>query len=46
MDGACVSLTNTRNEQVREKPAASVARQTTVVMPLAKVALLLGVPVL
>ena len=44
-DGACVSLTTTRNVHVLDKPTASVARQVTVVMPLAKVALLFGLPV-
>ena len=44
-DGACVSLTTTRNVQVLLKPAASVALHVTVVGPLAKVALLFGLPV-
>lgn len=44
-EGACVSLTITRNVQVFVKPAASVALHITVVMPLAKVALLFGLPV-
>lgn len=44
-DGACVSLTITRNVHVLVKPTASVALHVTVVMPLAKVALLFGLPV-
>lgn len=44
-DGACVSLTTTRNVQVAVRPPASVAFQVTVVMPLANVALLFGLPV-
>jgi hypothetical protein len=36
IDGACVSLTVTVNEQLAELPAASITLQLTVVVPLAK----------